>query len=550
MEVRIARTTRWVRILAALFVFSSFACGSDPTPDPGTGGTGGTLADGGTGGGGEGGEGGMGGVGGDGGMAGAGGDGGHGGAGGEGGGPQEPVCGDGVREGDEACDDGEDNSDTRPDACREDCTLPRCGDGVLDSNEACLLGSSTACLEIGPYHDGVATCDESCQWDVGSCWSKDACVIGKRDDGGDLIDCDDPRCAADLALCPVCGDGLVTGEETCDGTKLEGATCRTLGFGKGTLACADDCRSFDTTSCDPCGNGRKEEGEDCDLYDLGGATCTSLGFDAGQLSCAAGCSYDTASCRYVTCGDGFLDQGEDCEGTNLGGTTCLDLGHQGGYLTCGAGCVFDQSQCTDFPTSPTCGDGILDPLETCDDGNLTSGDGCGPICLRETGVCGATIVDLNTEFTPHPDGYLTYWGTLAGATNTTEVSCSVGVGPDRTHAHWVGERSWVHFMVESLDAKIGASIRSHCGDASTERDCFDDGDTVAKVEWEDVPAGTQLYLVVDSSALTAGTYVIDAYVLPIRVQGEACDSSVMCEQGLKCSQSGICSICPNIGPCP
>lgn len=45
------------------------------------------------------------------------------------------VCGDGVVAGIELCDDGPSNSDSRPDACRTDCTLPRCGDRVVDAGE-------------------------------------------------------------------------------------------------------------------------------------------------------------------------------------------------------------------------------------------------------------------------------------------------------------------------------------------------------------------------------------------------------------------------------
>jgi hypothetical protein len=46
-------------------------------------------------------------------------------------------CGNGVREGIEECDNGNNNSDTQPDVCRTDCRLPYCGDGVPDSNEEC-----------------------------------------------------------------------------------------------------------------------------------------------------------------------------------------------------------------------------------------------------------------------------------------------------------------------------------------------------------------------------------------------------------------------------
>ena len=34
--------------------------------------------------------------------------------------------------------------------------------------------------------------------------------------------------------------------------------------------------------------------------------------------------------------------------------------------------------------STTCGDGVIDPLESCDDGNTTAGDGCNELCLVES----------------------------------------------------------------------------------------------------------------------------------------------------------------------
>ncbi len=67
-----------------------------------------------------------------------------------------PICGNGVIEGLEACDEGSDNSDTVPDACRGDCTLPRCGDGVRD-----VLGAE-AC-DDGNTDDGDG-CSASCRF--------------------------------------------------------------------------------------------------------------------------------------------------------------------------------------------------------------------------------------------------------------------------------------------------------------------------------------------------------------------------------------------------
>ena len=47
----------------------------------------------------------------------------------------------------------------------------------------------------------------------------------------------------------VCGDGNLDAPEVCDGDLLGGASCQTLDFAGGNLACALDCSSFDTSQC-------------------------------------------------------------------------------------------------------------------------------------------------------------------------------------------------------------------------------------------------------------------------------------------------------------
>jgi hypothetical protein len=51
---------------------------------------------------------------------------------------------------------------------------------------------------------------------------------------------------------PMCGDGLVTGTERCDGLELSGVSCVGLGLGPGDLSCNLDCESFDTSACAAC----------------------------------------------------------------------------------------------------------------------------------------------------------------------------------------------------------------------------------------------------------------------------------------------------------
>jgi hypothetical protein len=54
-------------------------------------------------------------------------------------------CGDGIIEAGEQCDNGSANSDTKPNACRTNCTNPKCGDGVIDTGETCDPPNGTTC---------------------------------------------------------------------------------------------------------------------------------------------------------------------------------------------------------------------------------------------------------------------------------------------------------------------------------------------------------------------------------------------------------------------
>jgi hypothetical protein len=98
----------------------------------------------------------------------------------------------------------------------------------------------------------------------------------------------------------MCGDGRVNGDEECDGTALGNNECSSVGeFTGGELACADDC-TFDTTACtggDDCGNGVIDGDEQCDGTELGGMTCTDVDAGGGELGCADDCTFDTSACE-------------------------------------------------------------------------------------------------------------------------------------------------------------------------------------------------------------------------------------------------------------
>ena len=154
-----------------------------------------------------------------------------------------------------------------------------------------------------------------------------------------------------------CGDSVIDGNESCDGAALDDETCEGLGYASGLLACTAGC-GFDVSGCvsnppDTCGNSLIDGNESCDGSALGGETCEGLGFASGSLTCTAGCGFDVSGCVPVaadTCGDGVIDAGEECDQGAIPELQSCDLRTGGaepyGELVCGANCTLDTSGCT------------------------------------------------------------------------------------------------------------------------------------------------------------------------------------------------------------
>ena len=114
-----------------------------------------------------------------------------------------PVCGDGVVEGAEQCDDG---NDIDVDACHNDCTAATCGDGVVqpeteqcddgddDDTDSCVQGCTLASCGDGFVRAGVEECDNGAM-------------------NGDQVY---EGCTTKCVLGPRCGDAKVNGPEGCD----------------------------------------------------------------------------------------------------------------------------------------------------------------------------------------------------------------------------------------------------------------------------------------------------------------------------------------------
>jgi cysteine-rich repeat protein len=277
------------------------------------------------------------------------------------------VCGNGVLDPSEACDDGnDDNTDT----CLDTCELASCGDGYVGPGEGCDDGND----------DDADECDNGCA--LTSCGdgvtqAGEACDDGNADNGDACLD---------TCVSASCGDGFVQqGVEECDDANPSNIdacldTCVNASCGDGFVqqgveAC-DDGNMIDTDTCvagcviASCGDGFVGPDEDCD--------------DANDIDDDA-CSND---CVLASCGDGVTQMGEACDDGNMIDTdACLDTCT---VASCGDGFLYqgveacdqgvnngNDAGCTDDCEINVCGDQLVwAGVEDCDDGNMAPDDGC------------------------------------------------------------------------------------------------------------------------------------------------------------------------------
>ena len=250
----------------------------------------------------------------------------------------------------------------------------------------CLLGVTAACATgASPEDNGVTFgVGAASTQAMASGDSSDSGTTGGDDDGtaddgqpggpgGPGSDGGGPDADGEEVGGPACGNGMLDVGEPCDGADLGGADCVGEGFAGGTLACTPQCM-LDTGGClaAVCGDGIHQRGEQCDCGGAGSAcspaqladqSCTTLSaptggnYSGGTLGCTAQCAFDESGC--TACGDGTIDPGETCDGANLGGQTCISMGFDTGTLACAPNCTFNTGGCVDY----FCGNGTCDPGE-------------------------------------------------------------------------------------------------------------------------------------------------------------------------------------------
>lgn len=145
--------------------------------------------------------------------------------------------------------------------------------------------------------------------------------------------CDPTTCQieATAELCAVCGDGVLSPGEECDGNNLANKKCLS---GADLVTCNQATCTYDLSACPACGNGVVDpaHGEECDwnvepgeIADPEVVECAELqplgeiqykGYASGEVpvdTCTTKCRFPRDKCSF--CGDGVVDKAY----TDIGG---------------------------------------------------------------------------------------------------------------------------------------------------------------------------------------------------------------------------------------
>ncbi len=336
------------------------------------------------------------------------------------------LCGNGVVDAGEECDD---TNRTDGDGCNASCQLERCGNGRTDAGEACDDGNTDdtdGCTAACAF---TCTLDGDCA-DTDLCNGLETCTAGGSTASrcapgtppADGFECGSGLlCNAGACVAVACGDGFTsTGEQCDDGNTVNGDGCDSdctftcsadvdctdgnacngaevcAGAGTVTSACGAGSVPTDGTTCGganicvagacvaaACGDSIVSGTEQCD----DGANANN------NDGCRADCTFTcTAANAATNCGDANQCTTDTCTGTGVAsrcsnpvamGACTVSVGVPGTCNAAGA-CV----------ASATCGNGMVNPGEQCDDGNANNNDGCRSNC---TFTCTGANANVNCD---------------------------------------------------------------------------------------------------------------------------------------------------------
>lgn len=442
-----------------------------------------------------------------------------------------PVCGDGILSGAEQCDDGNNNNG---DGCDGDCQIEAvCGNGTIENGEECDDGNiipgdgcSDTCTSEAVCGNAIVEgseecddgnnnngdgCDDDCEIEVPSSCLSAQLVFGNETTNTCMVTCGVPSCYFDPAI-----SGVIYEDDSC----TTPCTAPTSTCGNGIIEGAEQCDDGNNNpgdGCDPicvlepiCGNNILEGGEQC---------------DDGNAAAGDGCSSTCQIEQIEECLEMELVFGSEAEDicTNACGIADCYFNNNNNLIffndTCTVGCGFS-----------TCGNGVIETGEDCDDGNTTDGDGCSSVCANEAGTnpvlpilecvlnrgSGSYTVFLsyhnqNNEIVSIPDGpnnFISYQGSINPSLGQQTIfqigqpppypNADVSIDTDGTDLVWsvTGPDGQTNTVTANANSQACPAI---CGNSVIEAgEQCDDGNTIdndgcsSSCQQEAACAGTQI----------------------------------------------------------
>jgi cysteine-rich repeat protein len=202
----------------------------------------------------------------------------------------------------------------------------------------------------------------------------------------------------------------------------------------------------------------------------------------GAVLAATGCA-SVVGLDFDAYGEGpsTVDGGEQTQCVPRSTVRCLcELSE--GIQTCSEGGRLSPCECRDAsaqPGGPSCGNGVVEVGEACDDKNTTSGDGCSSLCVPdgrppEVESCPGQPVSVSRGRTVRMD-----LATFVRGAGDTIGTCGFLAKPERIYAITPVMAGELVIALTS-DAPLSFSVRTTCASAN------------APVSCDAVPAGTTI----------------------------------------------------------
>ncbi len=281
----------------------------------------------------------------------------------------------------------DDDGDGSPDGCVDTTPVDGQCDGVsltaLPNTDTTFVGGDAVPdhLDTDSDADGIDDTDEA--FDSDDDGAGDVAAASSDHDGDGLDDAFDGDClaAGNPSGCAVAGSPMTTGFVPDDDGDGNPNWLQTCGDGYQTAVPAPE-------SCDDGDGDDTNECNDSCVFNVGFGACTTV--DDCVVATGVVCDPTSALCQFTN-GNGPCSEAEElatcesrvCDAASGTCEACVDADD------CGVGERCESNTCV----PQTCGDGILDPGETCDDGDPDDSNECANTCLFNAGSAGCVSAD-------------------------------------------------------------------------------------------------------------------------------------------------------------